>query len=120
MMMLAGDLVARLPLVEMALGNQFAFLEEAQGAVDRRVTDVRIDFLYFSIEAFGVDVLPDAEEPPAASCAELVLPDLSPVRSESEVEPGVPLSSENPPAGRVSVEDPVGSLEGLPPHHAIR
>ena len=64
-MLLADRFVARLAFVEMALGKQFAFLEQPQGSVNRRVADVRIDFLDFRVQKLGADMLPAARRIPA-------------------------------------------------------
>src|SRR5271155_4930017 len=61
-MMVAGDLVACLALIEVALVEQVAFLEQAQGAVDGGVADVRIDLLDFGVELLGADMAPQCEE----------------------------------------------------------
>src|SRR5215469_13788496 len=61
-MALADGFVARLTLVEMALVQQLAFLEQAQRAVDRRVADVRVDLLDLGVKFFGADVMAVLEE----------------------------------------------------------
>ena len=61
-MMVAGDFIARLALLEVALVDQVAFLEQAQRAVDGGVADVRIDLLDFGVELLGADMAAQREE----------------------------------------------------------
>src|ERR1700726_2711418 len=61
-MMFAGDFVARLTFVEVALVDQVAFLEQAQRAVDGGIADVRIDLLDLSVEFLGTDMAVEREE----------------------------------------------------------
>src|ERR1700730_9261067 len=61
-MMLAGDFIARLALVEVPLEKQIAFLEQSQRPVDGGVADVRIDFLDFGVEFLGAEMAAEGEE----------------------------------------------------------
>ena len=61
-MMLAGDFIARLTLVEMTFGEQVAFLQQLERAVNRRIADVRIDLLDLGVEFFRTDMPPQLEE----------------------------------------------------------
>src|SRR4029077_9188308 len=63
-MMLAGDFIARLALVEMAFEKQIAFLEQSKRPVDGGVADVRIDFLDFGVEFLGADMAAECEKDP--------------------------------------------------------
>ena len=61
-MALADGLVTRLALVEMALVQQRAFLEQAQRPVNRRIADVRVDLLDLGVQFLGADMMPVVEE----------------------------------------------------------
>jgi hypothetical protein len=64
MMVLAGDFKPCLVFIEVALGQQLAFLEQFERPVNCGVTDVRIYFLYFGIEFFGADMTAQFEKNP--------------------------------------------------------
>src|SRR5271168_1606867 len=64
MMMAAGDLVAGLPFVEMALRHQAAFFQQFEGSIDGCVTDVRIDLFDLAVQLLGADVASECEENP--------------------------------------------------------
>jgi hypothetical protein len=61
-MMLVDDFVAPLPVVEMALRDQFAFLEQLQRTVNSGVADVRINLLNLGVQLFGADMASQGKE----------------------------------------------------------
>src|SRR6516225_3815020 len=63
-MVLAGDLIARLVFIEVALGQQLALLEQFEGPVNCCVTNVGIYFLYFGIKFLGTDMAAEFEKDP--------------------------------------------------------
>jgi hypothetical protein len=65
MMVPASDFKPRLVLIEVALGEQLAFLEQFQSTVNGRVTDMRIYFLYLRIKFLGTDMPAHFEEHPS-------------------------------------------------------
>src|SRR5579875_61031 len=62
MMALVDDFIAPLAVIKMALGYQFAFLEQLQGAVDGGVAEMGIDLLDLGIKLLGADVAAQFEE----------------------------------------------------------
>src|ERR1700730_2296245 len=64
MALLVDDLVTPLSVVEMALRDQFAFLEQLQRAVNCGIADVRIDLLDFGVQLLGADMAPQGKENP--------------------------------------------------------
>src|SRR6516165_8118497 len=57
-----GGLVAGLPVVEVALVRQPAFLEQLEGPVDGRVADARVHLLHGRMQLLDREVLPRPEE----------------------------------------------------------
>jgi hypothetical protein len=56
MLVVAGALIARLSIAEMALFGKTAFGEELQGAVDRRIPEIGILLAQLEVEFFGGQV----------------------------------------------------------------
>src|SRR5262249_37517621 len=57
-----GGLVAGLPVVEVTLVRQPAFLEQLEGPVDRRIADARVHLLHGRVQLLDREVLARAEE----------------------------------------------------------
>src|SRR5271155_3237288 len=64
MALLVDDLVAALPVVEVAFGDQLAFLEQLQRAVDCGVADVRVDLFDLGVKLLGADMAAQLKEYP--------------------------------------------------------
>jgi hypothetical protein len=65
MMVPTSNLKPRLVLIEVALSEQLAFLEQFQSTVNGRITDMRIYFLYLRIKFLGTDMPAHFEEHPS-------------------------------------------------------